>query len=697
MSTTNDAEQTAIDLNSPEYYFNRELSHMQFNMRVLEQATDESHPLLNRLMFLCIFSSNLDEFFEVRVASLKKQLAFSREMPGPDGTPPAQVLERIHELTSETVKHQYQLLNDHLFPAMTRENIHFIRRGDWNAAQKKWVKQYFEDQIQPVISPIGLDPSHPFPRLVNKSLNFIVDLEGKDAFGRNTGLALIPAPRSLPRIIRIPDEFCEGGDNYVFLSSMIHQFADQLFPGMKVKGCYQFRLTRNADLTFDKEDATDLASALQDELHARHYGDAVRLEVADNCPEPLWVFLLEKFNLSEQDLYQVNGPVNLHRLIAVASEAKRPELRYPLFTPSIPKGLKGKKDFFEAIKKSDQLLLHPFQSFTPVVDLIRTAAKDPDVLAIKQTLYRTGANSEIVDALAEAARKNKEVTVVIELRARFDEEENLLLANRLQEAGAVVVYGVVGYKTHAKMMLIVRRENKKLRRYVHLGTGNYHAGNARLYTDYGLITCDKDITEDVHKIFQQLTGMGKAVSVKKLFHAPFTLHKGLFSLIASEAEIAKTGKPARIIIKVNSLTEPKIIQALYKASQAGVEIECIVRGMCRLVPGIEGVSDNIQVRSIIGRFLEHTRVFYFANDKEPRVYASSADWMERNLLSRVEACFPIDNIKWSKRVLEELELYLQDNCRSWMLQSDGSYVKTQVQEGEESINAQQILLERFAI
>ena len=486
-----------IDLQSPEYYFNRELSHLQFNIRVLEQALDETHPLLNRLMFLCIFSSNLDEFFEVRVADLKKQLVFSREMPGPDGVPPAEVLEQIYHLAKDTVDQQYSILNDKLIPELEAENIRFIRRGDWSPKQKKWVKSYFDEQIQPVISPIGLDPAHPFPRLVNKSLNFIVDLEGKDAFGRNTGLALIPAPRSLPRINRLPDDICDGGDNYVFLSSMIHQFADELFPGMKVKGCYQFRLTRNADLTFDKDDVADLASALQGELHARHYGDAVRLEVADNCPEELWQFLLAKFNLSEQDIYRVNGLVNVHRLMAVAAGADRPELRYPAFTPSIPKGLKGNKDYFEAISKSDQLLLHPFQSFTPVVDLVRTAAQDPTVLAIKQTLYRTGATSEIVDALVDAARKGKEVTVVIELRARFDEEENLHLANRLQEAGAVVVYGVVGYKTHSKMMMIVRRENKKLRRYVHLGTGNYHAGNARLYTDYSLITCSKDITEDV--------------------------------------------------------------------------------------------------------------------------------------------------------------------------------------------------------
>jgi len=689
--------ENSIDLSSPEFYFNRELSHMQFNIRVLEQALDDTHPLLNRLMFLCIFSSNLDEFFEVRVADLKKQMAFSREIPGPDGSPPAEVLEQIYHLVSETVERQYKILNEQMFPLLEQENIKFIRRGDWSTKQKNWVKKYFNEEIQPVISPIGLDPAHPFPRLVNKSLNFIVELDGKDAFGRNTGLALIPAPRSLPRISRLPDELCDGGDNYVFLSSMIHEFADELFPGMKVKGCYQFRLTRNADLTFDKEDVADLASALEGELHARHYGDAVRLEVADNCPEPLWQFLLDKFNLTEQDLYRVNGLVNVHRLMAVAAGADRPELRYPTFTPSIPKGLQGNKDYFSTIRKSDQLLLHPFQSFTPVVDLVRTAAKDPDVLAIKQTLYRTGATSEIVDALVDAARKGKEVTVVIELRARFDEEENLHLANRLQEAGAVVVYGVVGYKTHAKMLMIVRRENKKLRRYVHLGTGNYHAGNARLYTDYSLITSNKDITEDIHKVFQQLTGMGKALSIKKIYHAPFTLHKSLLALIAKEADNAKSGKPARIIIKVNSLTEPKIIKALYQASQAGVQIDCIVRGMCRLVPGIPEVSENIRVRSIIGRFLEHTRVYYFENNDSPKIFGASADWMERNLLNRVETCFPIDNEKWAARMKQDLDLYLSDNCQSWILQRDGTYIKSEPKEGEDKISAQQVLLETLAV
>lgn len=683
-----------IDLSSKELYFNRELSHLQFNIRVLEQALDEHHPLLERLMFLCIFSSNLDEFFQVRVAGLKQQIAFARELPGPDGLSAQDLLNEIYTQVTANVERQYHILNDVIIPKLEQENIHFLRRTDWSEKQAAWVQTYFEEAILPVISPIGLDPAHPFPRLVNRSLNFIVELEGKDAFGRQTGLAIIPAPRSLPRIIRLPDEVCDAGDNFVFLSSMIHQHADALFPGMKIKGCYQFRLTRNADLSFDKEEVADLARALEGELHSRNFGDGVRLEVADNCPEPLWQFLLQIFKLGEKDLYRVNGPVNLHRMMAVVGLCDRPDLRYPPFAPAMPKVV-FKKEMFDAVRKNDLLLLHPFESFVPVIDLLRQAAKDPDVLAIKQTLYRTGAKSEIVDALVDAARSGKEVTVVIELRARFDEEENLHLANRLQEAGAVVVYGVVGYKTHAKLMLIVRREDKKLRRYAHLGTGNYHAGNARLYTDYSFMTCDPDITEDVAKVFQQLTGMGKALSIKKLLHAPFTLHSSLLELIAKEAEHAAAGKESGITIKVNSLTEPKIIQALYKASQAGVKINLIVRGMCRLKPGISGVSENIEVRSIVGRFLEHSRVYCFNNNGKAKVYCASADWMERNLLKRVEAGFPIENSKLQQRVLDELDAYLKDNVQAWILDSEGRYSKAVAGPGEEEFNAQLYLLNKL--
>lgn len=695
MSDANSVEKI-IDVNSSEYYINRELSHLQFNIRVLEQALDETHPLLERLFFLCIFSKNLDEFYEVRVANLTRQLAFAREQAGADGMHPQQVLNAIHTLCSTTVERQYSILNDTLIPALEKEDIHFLRRADWTEEQRVWVRAYFDDNIQPLISPIGLDPSHPFPRLVNKSLNFIVELEGKDAFGRETGMAIIPAPRSLPRIIRVPDALTSGGDHFIFLSSMIHEYADELFPGMTVKGCYQFRVTRNADLEIDHEDTADLASALEDELHSRNFGDEMRLEVADNCPEDMTLFLLKKFGLENNDLYRVNGPVNLGRLMEVIAQINRPDLQYPPFTPGLPKHINFKKSIFESIRDKDTLLLHPFESFTPVVDLLREAAKDPNVRAIKQTLYRTGAKSEIVNALVDAARNGKEVTVVIELRARFDEEENLYLANRLQEAGAVVVYGVVGYKTHAKMMLIVRKEGDKYKRYVHLGTGNYHAGNARAYTDYSFLTCDDSIGEDVHKVFQQLTGMGEALRIKKLFHAPFTLHKKLIEMVDRERGHAEAGKPALIRIKANGLTEPKLIRALYKAAQAGVKIELIIRGMCCLRPGIAGLSENIRVRSIVGRFLEHTRVYYFFNNGKDEIYAGSADMMERNLLHRVETAFPIENNKLKERMKNELEVYMQDNCQAWDLQPDGSYVRAQPGKNADIIKAQSLLLETLA-
>ena len=695
MSDANSVEKI-IDVNSSEYYINRELSHLQFNIRVLEQALDETHPLLERLFFLCIFSKNLDEFYEVRVANLTRQLAFAREQAGADGMHPQQVLNAIHTLCSTTVERQYSILNDTLIPALEKENIHFLRRADWSEEQRVWVRAYFDDNIQPLISPIGLDPSHPFPRLVNKSLNFIVELEGKDAFGRETGMAIIPAPRSLPRIIRVPDALTSGGDHFIFLSSMIHEYADELFPGMTVKGCYQFRVTRNADLEIDHEDTADLASALEDELHSRNFGDEMRLEVADNCPEDMTQFLLKKFGLENNDLYRVNGPVNLGRLMEVIGQINRPDLQYPPFTPGLPKHINFKKSIFESIRDKDTLLLHPFESFTPVVDLLREAAKDPNVRAIKQTLYRTGAKSEIVNALVDAARNGKEVTVVIELRARFDEEENLYLANRLQEAGAVVVYGVVGYKTHAKMMLIVRKEGDKYKRYVHLGTRNYHAGNARAYTDYSFLTCDDSIGEDVHKVFQQLTGMGEALRIKKLFHAPFTLHKKLIEMVDRERGHAEAGKPALIRIKANGLTEPKLIRALYKAAQAGVKVELIIRGMCCLRPGIAGLSENIRVRSIVGRFLEHTRVYYFFNNGKDEIYAGSADMMERNLLHRVETAFPIENNKLKERMKNELEVYMQDNCQAWDLQPDGSYVRAQPGKNADVIKAQSLLLETLA-
>ncbi len=553
------------------------------------------------------------------------------------------------------------------------------------------MKRYFSNELLPVLSPLGLDPAHPFPRVLNKSLNFIVSLEGKDAFGRSSRVAVVQAPRSLPRLIHLPREYSKGPHDFVFLSSIIHAHVGELFPGMKANGCYQFRLTRDSELFVDEEEIDDLLHALEGELSARKYGEAVRLEVADNCPPEMARFLLDEFDLGPDDLFQVNGPVNLNRLIAIHELVDQPDLKYPPFVPALPRRLRNEPDLFEVIRRDDVLLHHPYESFMPVLDLARQAAADPNVLAIKQTLYRTGADSMLVEALVSAARAGKEVTVVIELRARFDEEANINLATRLQEAGAHVVYGVVGHKTHAKMMLIVRREGRKLRRYVHLGTGNYHVATARVYTDYGLMTCDAGIGDDVHKLFLQLTGLGRASKLQKLLQAPFTLHKGMMDLIGREIENARAGKAARIMAKMNALTEPQIIEALYKASQAGVKIDLIVRGICCLRPGLPGVSENIQVRSIIGRFLEHARVFYFHNDGDPQVYCASADWMNRNFFRRVEACFPIEDEKLRDRVIREsLTYYLSDNTQAWILQHDGSYKR--VKPGNQKPRSAQAML-----
>lgn len=684
------------DLTDPSLYFNRELSNLQFNIRVLEQALDEAHPLLNRLMFLLIFSSNMDEFFEIRVAGLKNQVVLGDPSTGADGRSPRSVLAEISQLAHAQVARQYRILNEVLIPALERQGLRFRRRTQWTGEQHAWIRDYFEAEIMPVISPIGLDPSHPFPRLVNKSLNFIVELEGKDAFGRQGGLAILPAPRSLPRVIALPEALCESGfTEYVFLSSMIHTHADEVFPGMEVRGCYQFRLTRNADFSVDPEEVSDLASALRGELLARRYGSGVRLEVASNCPNELTDFLLRQFALDETDLYRVDGPVNLTRMMSVLDDVDRPELLYRPFTAGLPGSLKGKESLFAAISAGDILLHHPFQAFSPVEQLMSEAARDPDVLAIKQTLYRTGAASPIVTALVEAAGNGKEVTVVIELRARFDEADNLALASRLQEAGAIVIYGVMAYKTHAKMMHIVRRERGRLRHYVHLGTGNYHSKTAKLYTDYSLMSAHPELCEDVHRVFQQLSGMGRTRHIEMLLHAPFTLHERLVKMIDREAENAGKGKKAHLIIKCNSLTEPKLIQALYRASQAGVECDLIIRGMCCLRPGIPGISESIRVRSIIGRFLEHTRVFHFHNNGKPETWCSSADFMARNMFHRVETCFPLLEGKLAARVRKDLETYLVDNCQSWLLQPDGHYEKQQPHE-KAAISAQETLLHAYA-
>ena len=682
------------ELKASELYINREMSLLAFNRRVLEQAKDANTPLLERLRFLCISSSNLDEFFEIRVAGLMQKVVMESVAAGPDNMSPHEVINQISVQAHELVADQYHVLNEILLPALEQEGIRFVKRQEWTAKQSAWVKDYYEHELLPILSPIGLDPAHPFPRILNKSLNFIVSLKGKDAFGRTSGMAIVQAPRALPRLIRLAAETGSGPNDFVFLSSIIHAHVDDLFPGMKVQGCYQFRVTRNSDLFVDEEEVDDLLRAVEGELPSRRYGDEVRLEVADNCPDDVCNFLLAQFDLTEKELYTVNGPVNLSRLMNLPDKVDRSDLTFPAFTPSLPSRLSLALDIFQAINKGDILLHHPFESFVPVIDFLKQAATDPKVLAIKQTLYRTGPDSAVVDALVSAARAGKEVTVVVELRARFDEEANIALANRLQEAGAHVVYGVVGYKTHAKMIMVVRREEGKLRHYVHLGTGNYHARTARIYTDYGLLSCDPELGEDVHKLFLQLTSLGRSSKLTKLLQSPFTLHTGMLERIERETALARKGKPARIIAKMNAVVEQNIIRALYAASQAGVQIDLIIRGICCLRPGVPGISENIRVRSIIGRFLEHTRVFYFQNGGKEEIFGSSADWMDRNLHSRVETCFPVDEKKLRERMIRELSYYLEDNLQAWELQSNGEYVRTQPGD-KEPHSAQQLLLQQL--
>lgn len=684
------------DLNAPELYLNRELGLLEFNHRVLAQARDTRMPLLERLRFLTICCANLDEFYEIRVAGVKQQLSFELNQSGPDRMSAAELLKRISERAHTLVAQQYAVLNNELLPALAREGVHFLRRDEWKPNVRRWVRDHFVREVLPVLSPVGLDPAHPFPRVLNKSLNFIVSLDGADAFGRECDFAVVQAPRSLPRVVRLPRELARGAHQFVLLSSIIHDNVGQLFPGMHVKGCYQFRLTRNSDLWVDEEEVDDLLHALEGQLPRRNYGDSVRLEVADNCPPEIHQFLLDQFGLGPLDLFQVNGPVNLYRLARIYDLVDRADLKFAPFVPALPRNISTSTDVFDALRRGDLLLHHPYESFSPVVELIKKAAADPDVLAIKQTLYRTGSDSPIVDALIEAARVGKEVTAVVELRARFDEAANIDLATRLQEAGANVAYGVVGYKAHAKMLLIVRREGRRLRHYVHLGTGNYHARTARAYTDVSYLTANREIGEDVHRLFLQLTGLGRVTKLRRLLQSPFTLHKELLAAVEREIAAARAGRPARIVAKMNALSEPAIIRALYRASQAGVPIDLIVRGVCCLKPGIPGISDNIRVRSVVGRFLEHSRVFYFYADGAEHVWLSSADWMQRNFFRRVETAFPIQDPALKQRVIREtLRSYLDDNTQAWLMQSDGTY-RLARGKGRKRRAAQALLLEQLA-
>ncbi len=683
----------APDLKAPQHYINRELSFLEFNQRVLDQALDESVPLLERLRFLCISSSNLDEFFEIRVAGLRQLTELGGGQPGPDGMSIPEQLAAIHDRATRLVADQYRCLNDLLLPALAREGAPLLERRDWSPAACQWLEQYFEREVEPVLSPLGLDPSRPFPRIQNKSLNFIVRLEGKDAFNRNSELAIVQAPRSLPRVVPLPQE--DTGRACVLLSTIVQTFVPRLFTGIDVIGCYQFRVTRNSDLFVDEEEIDDLRRALEGELIHRRYGAGVRLEVASECPDDIVRFLHAQFGSNGLDTYYVPGPVNLNRLTAVYDLVQRPDLKYPIFTPGLPKRLVGATDLFGVIRHKDLLLHHPYQSFAPVIDFLRQAAADPQVLAIKQTLYRAGHDSPLVDALVAAANAGKDVTVIVELRARFDEEANIELSNRLQEAGAHVMYGVVGYKTHAKLLLVVRREQGGIRRYCHLGTGNYHPRTARQYTDYGLFTCDDEIGQDVHELFLQLTSLTQTPKLNRLTQSPFGMHDMVLGKIARETEHARAGRPARITAKMNALVDPESIEALYRASCAGVKIDLIVRGVCALRPGVPGVSENISVRSIVGRFLEHSRVFCYENGGQPEMFCASADWMERNFFRRVEVAFPIRHKAQEERIRRDLDVGLHDNCQAWQLRSDGSYER--IRRGQaKAVNAQMELLVAYA-
>src|SRR5262245_7943891 len=682
------------DLRAADNYINRELSLLAFNERVLAQALDEKVPLLERLKFLCISSNNLDEFFEIRVAGLKQRIELGSDQPGPDGLAITEQLQAIHERTSSLVDAQYACLNDVLLPALRHQGIELLARASWDAATAGWLEQYFEREIEPVLSPLGLDPARPFPRIQNKSLNFIVRLAGEDAFGRDTGLAVVQAPRSLPRVVALPEE--DGRKRFVLLTGIVQQFVSKLFSGMDVLGCYQFRVTRNSDLFVDDEEVDDLRRALEGELAHRRYGAAVRLEVSRDCPPDLDAFLMRQFTLSDVDFYEVSGPVNLNRLAAIYDLVQRPDLKYPIFTPGLPRRVAGSTDLLAVIRQKDVLLHHPFHSFGPGMDFLRGAAADPRVLAIKQTLYRTGNESPIVDALVAAAHAGKDVTVIVELRARFDEEANIELSNRLQEAGAHVMYGVVGYKTHAKVTLVVRREPGGIRRYCHLGTGNYHPKTARAYTDYGLFTCNDEIGQDVHELFLQLTSLTQTPKLNKLIQSPFGMHDAVISKLAREAAHARAGRAARVIAKMNALVEPQAIEALYRASCAGVKIDLLVRGVGALRAGVPGVSENITVRSIVGRFLEQSRVFYFENGGEPEMFAASADWMERNFFRRVEVAFPIQRDTHRERILRDLDLCLRDNVQAWELQPDGAYKRVTRKPNEKPVVVQNELLATYA-
>ena len=696
-----------LDLTHPNLFFDRELSALAFNRRVLALAQDESIPLLERLKFLCICSSNLDEFFEVRVAGIKQQVDNGTVGTDCYSLPPDIALEKIHEQAHKLVANQYQCLNEQLLPQLSKEGIEFISskrletlEKDKQLAVSSWAENFFDNEVSPILSPIKLDASSPFPLTINKGLCMIMHFQDTKQDKKIPNIAITPLPRVLPRFLRIPNELLKEDNSeddyrFIYLSTIIKRFAHKLFPDNKIKGCYSLRITRNSDLYVDPEAVDDLLQALAGELPSRRYGEAVRLEVSSECPKKINHFLLERFQLTPTFLYRSDGPVNLNRLIQLPNIINRSDLKYIKFKPSFPDNLHEQKSLFELLRKQDIFLHHPFESFLPVIDLLNQAVNDNDVLVIKQTLYRTGKDSIILDHLMNAARAGKEVIAVIELMARFDEETNISTATKLQQAGVHVVFGKVGRKTHAKMLMIVRREGNGIRRYCHLGTGNYHQGNTFTYTDYGLMTSDKRITEDIHKIFMQLTTFGDNPELSTLVQSPYGIRSMLLENINNEIAHAKAGKPAKIVAKMNGLVSPMLVEALYKASQAGVSIDLLVRGICCLKPQVPGISENIRVHSVVGRFLEHDRVYWFHNNGKDIVYISSADWMPRNMTQRIEQAVKIKTKTHKQRLIDNLNLYLKDNQQRWELDAQGDYHRVKPKSAEDKISAQETILKQL--
>ncbi|HEY4065886.1 MAG TPA: polyphosphate kinase 1 [Burkholderiaceae bacterium] len=685
---------------------NRERAIFEFNRRVLAQARRDDVPLLERLRYVCIVSSNMDEFFEVRFADYLESAR--RSGSGVSQRDLETVAADAHALIDD----QYSAFSDELMPQLARAGVVVVSHGQRDEAQRRWVAAFFVREVLPLLVPVGLDPSHPFPQVANKSLNFIARLGGKDAFGRINPFAIVKVPRVLPRVIRLPDKLAgtsaDGSRRqaFVLLTSVIRAHLGELFPGRQVEMFSQFRVTRDSDLEVDEDDVTNLRQALRSGLTTRHFGQALRLEVVSTCPTELSDFLLEQFALPAAALYKVNGPVNLVRLnelIELASDPAdptdpaTPPLRFPTYVPSWPSGrLPNQGSIFDALRERDVMLHHPFESFDPVVQFLREAVYDPDVLAIKQTIYRTGSESPLMDLLIEGARRGKEVMVVVELKARFDEEANINWAERLDAVGVQVVYGVVGLKTHAKLLLVTRREQGRLRRYAHLSTGNYNPKTARLYTDIGYFSAARELTADVDAVFQQLASLGRMKPLHQLLQAPFTLHKQMLAQVERVAAAARAGQRARIVAKMNALTDVPLILALVQAARDGAEIDLIVRGACMLRPGLEGVGERIRVRSIVGRFLEHTRVSYFswgAGEDDEALFLSSADWMGRNMFGRIEVAWPIIDPALRQRVIDECLIpYLCDAQDAWTMRSDGGYTPVE----RVGAGAQRALMQRFS-